>query len=534
MIIFLLFGTIHVFWWGSQKQGFYVDELYTYGLSNSYKIPFYERTENFLNAYHSGNEFWEYLTVSDMDKFKFDSVWYNQEQDVHPPFYYFLFHLVSSIFSETFSKWIGLGINYIFWVLSVLVFYKICVRLFQTKTNIILAVFMYIFSVGTLSCFLFIRMYMMLVFWILLYLWVMMCFVLNEAAKLRVFFYYVLIGSIIVCGFLTHYYFLVPAGILSFLYVVYCLFEKQIKNALYYILTCIAAAVATQYIFEYSYNHIFIGYRGVEALRNIRSANFFANIGEMYYYTNEQLFGGMFSVIVLLIAVSYIILSYRKRKNSIGYKKDENKKGENKRVKKTSVFWIKTAILITMVMFFVFVTKTAAPLEARSRYLFPVYPFMILSFFMIADRMLRRSQDQVIRIIMVVSTVACVVSSYYFGDNKEFLFNKYAHIPDVIEENYQGSNAIYVTDCSYRHVADSHILAMHGDIYIADFNTVDSMAWFADDIVILYVNRWAYEPMVGEAVHDLDYYLSLGKLAGYESCEYLGDTEHSAVYVLAR
>ena len=264
LIIFLV-GTIHVLWWGKQKLGFYVDELYTYGLSNSYMTPFYERTENYLDAYHTGSEFWEYLTVSEEDDFEFGSVWYNQERDVHPPFYYVLIHFVSSVFGGMFSKWIGLGINYLFYILSGVIFYKLTESLLKKEISRVLSVFMFVFSLGTLNTFLYIRMYMMLEFWILLYLLCMVKIVLCEVQNDVRFWRYVLIGSIIVCGFLTHYYFIIPAGILSLCYIIYCLMDKKIKRMLYYILTCIAAGVTTQYIFEYSYNHIFIGYRGVEA-----------------------------------------------------------------------------------------------------------------------------------------------------------------------------------------------------------------------------------------------------------------------------
>ncbi|ERJ01160.1 hypothetical protein HMPREF0262_00060 [Clostridium sp. ATCC 29733] len=36
-------------YWGTQKEGYHVDEIYTYGLSNSYYLPFWDSAENFEN-----------------------------------------------------------------------------------------------------------------------------------------------------------------------------------------------------------------------------------------------------------------------------------------------------------------------------------------------------------------------------------------------------------------------------------------------------------------------------------------------------
>lgn len=529
LIIIFFVGTIHVLWWGTHKFGFYVDELYTYGLSNSYMTPFYERTENYIDAYHKGSEFWDYLTVSEDDDFEFGSVWYNQERDVHPPFYYVLIHFVSSVFSGTFSKWIGLGINYVFYILSGVIFYKLSECLLKNEINRVLTVFMFVFSLGTLNTFLYVRMYMMLDFWILLYLLCMVKVILREVQKDICFWEYILIGSIIVCGFLTHYYFIIPAGIISLSYVIYCIIDKKIKRTLYYILTCLAAGVATQYIFEYSYNHIFIGYRGVEAIRNLKNANLFNNIAEMYDYINKQIFGGMLPIIFFGIVIVCIFLLSQKQ--SITDAETETIE-EKKRISK--MIWIKGVILITTIVFFFFVTKTTAQSHLRTRYLFPVYPFVMFSLSLIIDWILIRSKNYVMQISVITAVLVCVIMSYCVGTPKEFLFLEYAHIPEVIEENYKGSNAIYVTDCSYRHVTDCHILSMHDNIYIADFNTINHMEWFEDDEVILYINHWAYNPEVGEPAHDLEYYLLLVKEAEFESCMYLGETEHSNVYVLSR
>ena len=46
-------------------------------------------------------------------RFDYASVYYNQTQDVHPPLFYFLLHTVCSLFPGSFTKWTGLGMNFV-------------------------------------------------------------------------------------------------------------------------------------------------------------------------------------------------------------------------------------------------------------------------------------------------------------------------------------------------------------------------------------------------------------------------------------
>ena len=92
--------------YGAQKSGMFIDEVYTFGLSNGYYTPF---ITDLLEAdpILTRQEMTDYLTVSDGDAFCFGSVWYNQTQDVHPPLHYLLIHGISSLFPGSYSKWIG-------------------------------------------------------------------------------------------------------------------------------------------------------------------------------------------------------------------------------------------------------------------------------------------------------------------------------------------------------------------------------------------------------------------------------------------
>ena len=88
--------------WCVKKSDMFIDEIYTYGLSNSYYTPFIkDATENgtLINARLTREDFMNYLTVNKGEQFSFASVYYNQTQDAHPPLYYMF--LKFSPFSPT-------------------------------------------------------------------------------------------------------------------------------------------------------------------------------------------------------------------------------------------------------------------------------------------------------------------------------------------------------------------------------------------------------------------------------------------------
>lgn len=132
-------------YWGVEKSGMFIDEIYSYGLSNGYYTPFIrsvkdgEMTDKIL----SKQEMIDYVTVGENDAFKFDSVYYNQTKDVHPPLFYWILHLCSSLNKGSFSKWIGLGLNYIIYALILVMLYKLGMKLFGSRKNAAMMLLLY-------------------------------------------------------------------------------------------------------------------------------------------------------------------------------------------------------------------------------------------------------------------------------------------------------------------------------------------------------------------------------------------------------
>ena len=128
--------------WCVKKSDMFIDEIYTYGLSNSYYTPFIkDATENgtLINARLTREDFMNYLTVNKGEQFSFASVYYNQTQDAHPPLYYMFLHLISSFFPGSYSKWLGLSLNIVFYLITNLLLYQVARMILRSEKSAALA-----------------------------------------------------------------------------------------------------------------------------------------------------------------------------------------------------------------------------------------------------------------------------------------------------------------------------------------------------------------------------------------------------------
>jgi len=69
------------------------------------------------------------FVVKEGEGFNYGLVKLVQSWDVHPPFYYFVFHTICSFVPGVFTKWTGIITNLIAFVISMLVLYALMERL---------------------------------------------------------------------------------------------------------------------------------------------------------------------------------------------------------------------------------------------------------------------------------------------------------------------------------------------------------------------------------------------------------------------
>lgn len=224
-LLLLLLYSIVFFYFGCRKEGMFLDELYTYGLSNSHYKPFLSNVKDLSDgyAYFDKADLLDYMEVQKDDRFAFASVYYNQTQDVHPPFHYWMIHLVSSLFPFSHSKWIGLGLNYFFFLLIALFFYKLSILLLGSRSLSAFSCALFFFSRAAISTALYIRMYALLILWTILLAY----FVVLLLKGRRNFKTYLGIALTIYAGMMTQYYFVFYVVFLFAAYFIRAFITKQ-------------------------------------------------------------------------------------------------------------------------------------------------------------------------------------------------------------------------------------------------------------------------------------------------------------------
>lgn len=384
--LLLLLNILIMLSFGIRKNGYNVDELYTYGLSNSYFDPFIDITEN---TKLSNEYIQDYFTVQENEKFAFDSVYSNQSRDVHPPLYYFFFHFISSFFPNEFTKWIGIALNMIFFIVAWLLLYKLSKLIMKNELLSLIPPVLWGVSSGAVSSVVFIRMYVLMTVLVLLTTYLHVKTIKKQVFR-RKDLLWILLATFL--GVMTHYYFVVFAFFLSAYYFFYLLFHKRIKYLFGYVISMFSALGLSVLFYPAMLTHIFSGYRGTEAVSNISNSLdtftvFFNNFWAYYSILNQSLFSGLLNYLLIIISCLIIIGVIKKRYLKFKYPEKNNKiifknNISNKHVQATLIIMI---MLIFSVSMYVFIIAQVAPYKA-DRYVFPMFPLVILVFVYIIQK----------------------------------------------------------------------------------------------------------------------------------------------------
>lgn len=314
LLISLLAILIVSLFWGVQKQGMFLDEIYTYGLSNGYYTPFpYNIPEDgdLVNKTFTQDDLEDYLSVQKDDAFQFDSVYYNQTQDVHPPLYYMIFHFVSSIFQGKYSKWIGLGINLILYLCMGIILYKLGGLIFKNKTASVWTVLVYGLSWGGLSTMLMVRMYTLLTFLTVAFAYCVIRLYEKEKEKL---IFYPLVSLTLFLGMLTQYYFVIFAFFLSAVYCLNKAKKREFKHIIGYAASAGAGLLCFYLVWPAVTKHLTSdGYvSGKSAMQN------FYNVGQILERIHTFLIGMKdANKLILSIAAVFLIILIIQLKSTI-------------------------------------------------------------------------------------------------------------------------------------------------------------------------------------------------------------------------
>lgn len=257
-IIILLSLAISTFYMAS-KQGYHEDELLTYNLANSSKQL------NVDGGWNTPEDFNEYLSVSENHRFDYAQVYQNQIIDAsHPPFYYALVHTVCSLFPGVFSRWFAYAINVLAITGVLILLFKIGKKVTGNNLYALMAAGAYALSIACITTTIYLRMYSTLTFFVLAFLY--MSLVMYEKKNTVRLADCLLLGLIVTLGVLTQYYFILFAGLIGLVFLIFKIKEKNIKDLVKYIIAAVVGATVAMCIYPYVISNVLGGNRGFGSL----------------------------------------------------------------------------------------------------------------------------------------------------------------------------------------------------------------------------------------------------------------------------
>ena len=469
-----------MFYFIFEKQGFHEDEIFSIGSSN-YKYDnvyrpfgyaeanqdvFYNqilKSDNKLSnllklifdndsftkdeilskevpIFRTNNEALEYLTIGKDDIFNYFSVYYNQSRDVHPPLFYFLVHFVSTIFYGTFSKYIIFSINLLFFIGTLLIINKIMKSLNKEKLGIP-TIILYGGSIGCISTVMFQRMYMMLTFFSILYLYLTIKFIQDDFVIEKKYSWILTI----LFGFLTQYYFCIYIVLVFILIATYLIIKKEYKKLYDYFIVHVIPAVIGVAFYPASIYHIFFSYRGIGDGGSTKTI--FESI--IYYLSQIYKLFGFKNLLLITIIISIILII----KNKITIDKEKYKY---------------LIILIFPIIMYILIVSKIAPFlgeDYTSRYIMLTFPIIAISIMYLFSLITKSS------IIPLIISVVLVINGL-FNETPVYLYKDYKKVMDLAYE-YKEDYFVYVFDNNFTHLSSLPEFATYKASLIINVNDYD-------------------------------------------------------------
>ena len=295
------------------KQGLGLDEAQNFALANAYtRYPIL----TYYTEQSTADFFTQWMSVNDQNPgFEYSHVWENQHADTHPPLYYVLVHTICSFQPGIYSKWQSFGINYLFGILSLGLLFLMCKMLFRGSLAPLAAVLILAVSPGFMSVTLFLRMYVMVVFFSIALAVVALLWASGKWSMGRFLVWY----AIVLClGTLTQYYFLIYAFFISLLLFLLFLYRRQFREAAQFALMHITSAALTVAVFPGIIYHLLRGGRGKESISNFVDIMSFPQLFLQYSERMFQCFGGVVFLPIFIAAVAGIIwMIFKKEPNGV-------------------------------------------------------------------------------------------------------------------------------------------------------------------------------------------------------------------------
>ncbi len=356
----VMFAAIFLFmlFVSTTKAGMHEDEFFTFGLSNASSWPM----TNFKSfEYYQGDEiFASNFAVNEATRFNYENVYKLQAQDVHPPFYYYIIHTLTSIFTNPdHLMMVGIGLNIVLGLFVFLLMKAVVGIYIEDPRRASLMSMIFTMSYGFMDGVMFIRMYVLLALITMFLFYLLAKHLPRDKQPLWM---YLLLYITVIVGTLTQYFFMIYLFFLCLVYGVLLLCRKKIVPVILGMVSVGAGLYTSYLLFPEMLYHIFSSYRGTEAIGNAKVDGFRGHIAGYLEVINEYLFGGIFPVVAIVLLVIFIL----------SVKKIEFKKIE----------FEKYILLVVPTIFALIVLLKVAP-YVEARYIYSQFFLIFLSVYLL-------------------------------------------------------------------------------------------------------------------------------------------------------
>lgn len=304
-------------YWGVQKQGFHVDEIYTFELSN-YSETIYGDGENAYACWKNGEIFKEILEPADGRLFDLSVPFWNGETDTHPSTYYILVNIVSAVFKLLgigVNKWAGLIPNFICCLVTTVFLVLLLQNLLKNEILALSGGIVWAFCIGTVNIGVYLRMYALMTMAAVILIWLHLKLLTSYSKQESVRNTLVMLQLATIAGILSQYYFLIFAFFFCGFVCIFLFLMKERKLLRCYMLTEISAVAAAELLFPRMIVQLLFGGRGSEALENmLKGRGYFTQLQTVVDMISRELFGG-YGVAVLTVSTILLLVSIAVGKN---------------------------------------------------------------------------------------------------------------------------------------------------------------------------------------------------------------------------
>lgn len=445
---------------GKNKEYFHMDEIYSQGLINYSSVQISDN-KDLYNKVHTKDFFRDYIEISDKEKNDFKPIRERQLEDVHPPLYYFFLKIFTNFNLNNFSKWPGIILNIVIYVLSTFLIYLITLKLSKNKYLGFLPAILFTISPMAINHTIFIRMYEMSNFFTLLYSYVLLNILIenkdikinkknnNKDKKINIKSIlkntdkkerkkYILLGIVTIIGVLTHYYFALFVLGTYILSLIFFLKNNRKKDLYLMTLTYILSGIIYLIIWPLRLKNVAnrVGGEKISLLKKIKE----------YIKIIDHGYIGISYLILILIVIFGINLLLEHRKI---------KKQEKRKIKIDNDKAVEYILLFASIIYFLIAVITSPFISAR--YIFPVISvisiILIILMFNNVNILLKNILKNKINIelLIIISLVLLIIYPQKYNLKKEmkkgleYQYSDFKQVKEKIKNVYK-IPLIYVYD----------------------------------------------------------------------------------------